>query len=370
MKQVTSNRHSRPKIKFLWIIATFFFISGFVLGFYVALLFAIQKPISPDQVDETLKVPKNNASLNPSEDHKIVNQSYLEKVLHFQKAFDVGKSDKLGRHGYHWFYGNVLDEFRTRSGVTMLEIGAEFGKSAVGWANYFSDIKIDVYSYKGKNNNANDFKFNCEGCSNVHVFSGDQADTDRLDEMMKERKEGWDIIIDDASHVPYHQVITFEHLWKKVKPGGYYIIEDIETSYYPDSGLYNYYFKAGINATAPHNAVNRFKQYIDVINRGYFGEGGKDFSYFGDDKDIMEIIFSRNVICLKKKFNKKQRDANGKPYAYYPRKPVELLRQELIELTLSKQKEIYNAQNKDLDEWRTAPSFLNYLKQQEIAKTK
>jgi len=42
----------------------------------------------------------------------------------------------------------------------------------------------------------------------------------------------WDIIIDDGSHVPYHQVFSFFSLWKAVVPGGLYVIEDLETNYW------------------------------------------------------------------------------------------------------------------------------------------
>jgi hypothetical protein len=39
----------------------------------------------------------------------------------------------------------------------------------------------------------------------------------------------FDYIIDDGSHRPAHQVRSFELLWDRVKPGGKYFIEDIES---------------------------------------------------------------------------------------------------------------------------------------------
>merc|ERR1719510_2493776 len=35
---------------------------------------------------------------------------------------------------------------------------------------------------------------------------------------------------DDGSHYPGHQIISFQQLWPKLRPGGLYVIEDIETS--------------------------------------------------------------------------------------------------------------------------------------------
>jgi hypothetical protein len=39
----------------------------------------------------------------------------------------------------------------------------------------------------------------------------------------------FDYIIDDGSHIPAHQVESFRLLWDRVKPGGKYFIEDIES---------------------------------------------------------------------------------------------------------------------------------------------
>lgn len=37
----------------------------------------------------------------------------------------------------------------------------------------------------------------------------------------------FDIIIDDASHAVYHQLIAFHYFWPTLKPGGLYCVEDI-----------------------------------------------------------------------------------------------------------------------------------------------
>jgi len=99
-----------------------------------------------------------------------------------------------------------------------------------------------------------------EGCDRLRIFVGDQSDVSflqrvalegaglDLDFMQKNLGEpvdwergGWDIIIDDGSHVPRHQLITFTSLFPCVRPGGVYVIEDIESSYYDgsDPSLYH-----------------------------------------------------------------------------------------------------------------------------------
>ena len=40
-----------------------------------------------------------------------------------------------------------------------------------------------------------------------------------------------DVIIDDASHINWHQIQAFELLFPCLRPGGVYIVEDVDSSY-------------------------------------------------------------------------------------------------------------------------------------------
>jgi demethylmacrocin O-methyltransferase len=44
-----------------------------------------------------------------------------------------------------------------------------------------------------------------------------------------------ELIIDDGSHINEHIITTFKHLFPRLKEGGYYVIEDTQTSYWPES---------------------------------------------------------------------------------------------------------------------------------------
>lgn len=46
-----------------------------------------------------------------------------------------------------------------------------------------------------------------------------------------EKHGQWDIIIDDGSHRAEETIPTFHHLWHYLRPGGWYVIEDIHTDY-------------------------------------------------------------------------------------------------------------------------------------------
>jgi hypothetical protein len=51
----------------------------------------------------------------------------------------------------------------------------------------------------------------------------------------------WDVVLDDASHVPSHQLETFLAFFPGLRPGGIYIIEDIETNFWKDgSSIYGF----------------------------------------------------------------------------------------------------------------------------------
>ena len=75
--------------------------------------------------------------------------------------------------------------------------------------------------------------FKKELTSKLTLYTGDQSDTKFLQQMKADLDHKlFDIIVDDGSHVPWHQLLTFEIMFETwLKPGGIYIIEDVETSY-------------------------------------------------------------------------------------------------------------------------------------------
>jgi hypothetical protein len=45
-------------------------------------------------------------------------------------------------------------------------------------------------------------------------------------------------VLDDGSHYWWHQVLTMRRLFPAVKPGGLYVLEDIDTSYGNNATIY------------------------------------------------------------------------------------------------------------------------------------
>ena len=122
-------------------------------------------------------------------------------------------TDKFG-HGLIKFYGNLFKDLKSKP-ISILELGVLKGGSLLYWNEYFDNaqiVGIDVNLIK------TDFP-------NISVYKVDQTDKESLDTIAK--KHGlFDIIIDDCSHIYDKTQASFDILYKYVKSGGIYIVED------------------------------------------------------------------------------------------------------------------------------------------------
>ncbi len=110
--------------------------------------------------------------------------------------------------------------------VKLLELGVYKGGSLLLWRDYFTrgaivglDLQpVDIADSTGR----------------IRVYQGMQQDTGLLDRIAQEiAPEGFDVIIDDCSHIGELTRISFWHLFDNhLKPGGLYVIEDWSTGYW------------------------------------------------------------------------------------------------------------------------------------------
>ena len=120
-----------------------------------------------------------------------------------------------------WFlevYDELFSEFKNKK-VTVMEIGVCRGGSIKIWEQYFIKGKI-IGVESGVEAQVSEHSFG----ERVSIKNVDQTDP-----ILAE--EEYDIIIDDGGHTMKQQICSFEMLFPKVKKGGMYIIEDLETSY-------------------------------------------------------------------------------------------------------------------------------------------
>jgi len=151
-----------------------------------------------------------------------------------QLELDHYNTDKI-RNGYLEFYDPILQPWIEKE-ITLLEIGVHEGGSLMLWQDYFPKGKIvglDISLPKGFSPG-----------ERVSLFEGNQADTKFLSEVANNvAPKGFDIIIDDASHIGELTRTTFWYLFDNhLKPGGLYVIEDWFTGYWddwPDGKIYS-----------------------------------------------------------------------------------------------------------------------------------
>lgn len=102
------------------------------------------------------------------------------------------------------------------------------GASLLMWNDFFTNATIngmDINDHRGMNKYGKD---------RIKIYLGDQGDRERLKNLMEiDIGKEMDIIIDDGSHWMHHQQISLATLFKYLKSGGIYVIEDLFTSHPP-----------------------------------------------------------------------------------------------------------------------------------------
>jgi SAM-dependent methyltransferase len=136
--------------------------------------------------------------------------------------YDTDKSQHAHYlRNYEDYFQPLLDK-ETR----LLELGVYYGGSLLLWRDYFEKGVIVGLDLKQPTISDNSGR--------IRVYEGEQQDTGLLDRIGKENApEGFDIIIDDCSHIGELTRISFWHLFDNhLKPGGLYVIEDWSTGYW------------------------------------------------------------------------------------------------------------------------------------------
>lgn len=248
---------------------------------------SIHKPEKPgnmiqrikDRLDYKTKIRINKKISNFKALFVWDNLTTLAKIYH---------TDKWGRHFYTPHYQAHFSRFRLKK-FNFLEIGVggyedpySGGNSLRMWRSYFPYAKIfslDIYDKSPQEERR------------IKIFRGSQVDLDFLQSVC-DRAGEFDIIVDDGSHLNEHVITSFEFLFPKLKPGGIYVVEDTQTSYWPNYGGSSEDFgKKGTIYTY-------FKSLIDGLNHDEFLIEGYQKTYY--DQNITSIHFYHNMIFIHK----------------------------------------------------------------------
>ena len=229
--------------------------------------------------------------------NKCYNTTYLNKPYYHSynnmasptnQMYELGMkygTDKVTHHEYHLDYDHFLKPFYNSTG-SILEIGIYQGSSLLMWKDLFPNAFIygmDIgLEYSGDRH---------------FVMKGDQSKESDLIQLRSKLLENPPFFInDDGSHVPGHQLLTFNTLFPALKEGGIYIIEDIETSYWRNGSLYGYNVQCGYKH--PKSIIELFKDCADVVNSEFAGPISSQVAHLNQ---IGSITFARNCIIITKR---------------------------------------------------------------------
>jgi hypothetical protein len=194
-------------------------------------------------------------------------------------------TDKWGAHWYTQHYHRFFEQLKHRQ-LNVLEIGVGgYESSRLGgaslhmWKAYFRKgriVAIDIYDKR----HLSEHRIDIRQC--------DQTDSEALTQLSNEYG-GFDIIIDDGSHLNDHVIKTFQVLFPLLRQDGIYAVEDTETAYWPTCG-------GGIGN--PRTSMAFFKNVADGINHLEYPIA--DYSPNYCDQNIVEIAFFHNLIIIRK----------------------------------------------------------------------
>ena len=149
----------------------------------------------------------------------------------------------------HYFpiYERHLGPFRGTS-PRILEIGVFHGGSLDLWCSYFG---------RGTHVVGVDMNEHCRSLArrDVDIRIGDQGDEQFMRSLLDDGP--FDIVIDDGSHLPAHQILALETLWPAMKVGGVMLVEDLCTNYWPEYGA---------APGQPDTFIEYIKPLIDDVN--------------------------------------------------------------------------------------------------------
>jgi hypothetical protein len=147
--------------------------------------------------------------------------STLPNPTYLAGMFKKAKTDK-DQHGYASIYERHFSHCR-EDVRDVLEIGVYNGASFEAWKDYFP--RANLYGVDALEEHC--IKTQGRIGPRFDWVVGRQEDPLVHKELHVKCKDGLNLIIDDGSHIPEHQIASFTGLFDLLVPGGVYVIEDV-----------------------------------------------------------------------------------------------------------------------------------------------
>ena len=174
-----------------------------------------------------IKLIRHKFSINSTNLDKIENKNLftlaLDKLfIHFncdKGSYCYFDKEKIVSHNYSEFYDKYFKNFK-KDKINLLELGSHEGKGLASFFFYFPNSYLI-----GANINPFQMQFSSKRLTELFVDVSSSRSIHSLSDYLK---EDLDIIIDDASHNLKDILTAFGILFKKLKSGGCYVIEDMD----------------------------------------------------------------------------------------------------------------------------------------------
>jgi hypothetical protein len=147
----------------------------------------------------------------------------------------------------------------------------------------------------------------------ITSFQGSQTDRRLLRRIVK-RFGRPTIVIDDGSHRPPQVIKSFQILFPMLEDGGLYVIEDIQTSYWPQ-------WKGSTDLDDPSTSMAMVKRLLDGLNYEEFLDDAYEPTY--TDLHVVAVHCYHNLVVIEKGDNREgsnKREVNRRWYAEQARR--------------------------------------------------
>ncbi len=232
------------------------------------------------------------------DDYSKENQSLFQKDLDYLcEHFNSDKGEKFKNqyakpskqenklitgHGYAKIYEKYLKEHKEKN-LNIIELGSFYGNASAAFYFYFknsqiysADINPDMYLYKSKR---------------LINFFTDTSSRSSIEKNILSRNIKFDLIIEDASHMLKDQIISLFTLFKNLKSGGLFIIEEIDFPEKREDMRVGQEFpdlKTILNKIINNENFN--SKYINEIEKKYFLENFDKIKFYTGNVNEIAII--------------------------------------------------------------------------------
>ena len=232
------------------------------------------------------------------DDYSKENQNLFQKDLNYLcEYFNSDKGEKFTNqyakpskqddkkiiaHGYAKIYEKYLQEHKEKN-LNIIELGSFYGNASAAFYFYFknsriysADINPDMYLYRSKR---------------LINFFTDTSSRSSIERNILKKNIQFDLIIEDASHMLKDQIISLFILFKNLKSGGFFIVEEIDFPEKREDMRVGQEFpdlKTILNKII--NKENFNSEYINENEKNYFLENFDTIKFYTGNINEIAII--------------------------------------------------------------------------------